>query len=212
MTNLVDEFFKRNLNEAEAKGLEELLEKSSEDALRFGQNLEQHYLSLGLTVPAIPTHFGPALPKAGWGLLKSLFAAAAFTGAGVLVWSFWPKPMAPLPTQKQVSPQNLSKPKSKLQPPPVEIPQRLSGSSQEGNRLSVVVELDHAAPVQVAIFGPENRKVRDLYQGNLQSGKWSIHWDGLLTDGSRAPAGNYRIQVKSGQTEMSKTVSIESIK
>ena len=211
MTNPVDEFFKRDLNEAEAQGLDELLEKSPEDALRFGQNLEQHYLSLGLTVPTIPSHFGPALPKAGWGLLKSLFAAAALAGTGILAWSLWPKPLstAPLSAPKTSLPQTLSRPKAKLPSPPVEIPQRLTGTSQEGNRLSVVVELDHAAPVQVAIFDPGNRKVRDLYQGSLQPGKWSLHWDGLLTDGSRAPAGNYRIEVKSGTAEMSKNVAIE---
>lgn len=214
MSNLVEEFFKRDLTEAEAQELEGLLEKSPEDSLRFGQNLEQQYLSLGLTVPAIPGHFGPALPKAGWGLLKSLLAAATLTGAGLLAWTLWPKPAAVIsvPSPKTALPQTLSRPKAKLPAPPVEILQRLTGTSQEGNRLSVVVELDHAAPVQVRIFDPFNREVRALYQGNLQAGKWSIHWDGLLTDGSKAPSGNYRIQVQSGTTEMSKNVVIESKK
>ncbi|HJT24548.1 MAG TPA: FlgD immunoglobulin-like domain containing protein [bacterium] len=212
MTNLVEEFFKRDLTEAEADGLEKLLENSPEDALRFGQNLEQQYLSLGLTVPQIPSHFGPELPKAGWGFLKSLLAAVTLTGAGLLTWHLWPKPqeVITLPAQKAVLPHTLSWPKAKLPPPPVEIPQRLTGASQEGNRLSVVVELDHAAPIQVCIYNPANQRVRDLYQGNLQPGKWSIHWDGLLTDGSKAPSGNYRIQVQSGTTEMSKNVVIES--
>lgn len=212
MTNLVEEFFKRDLTEAEAQGLDELLEKSPEDALRFGQNLEQQYLSLGLTVPTIPSHFGPALPKAGWGLLKSLLAAATLTGAGLLAWTYWPKPTAIVPTTlpKPSLTTALSRPKAQLPPPPVELPQRLTSASQEGNRLSVVVELDHAAPVQVRIFNPQNREVRDLYQGSLQPGKWSIHWDGLLGDGSRAPAGSYRIEVESGASEMSKNVAVES--
>lgn len=212
MTNLVDEFFKRDLTEAEAQGLDELLEKSPEDAMRFGEGLEEQYLSLGLTVPTIPSHFGPALPKAGWGLLKSLLAAATLTGAGLMTWTLWPKPatVISVPALKTTLPQSLSRPQAKLPAPPVEMPQRLTGASQEGNRLSVVVELDHAAPVQVCIYNPANQKVRDLYQGNLQPGKWSIHWDGLLTDGSRAPSGSYRIQVQSGATEMSKNVAIES--
>lgn len=212
MANLAEEFFKRDLTEAEAQELEGLLEKSPEDALRFGQNLEQQYLSLGLTVPAIPSHFGPALPKAGWGLLKSLLAAVALAGTGLLTWTLWPKPVAVIsvPAPKTVLPPTLSRPKAKLPAPPVEIPRRLTGASQEGNRLSVVVELDHAAPVKVRIFDPANREVRDLYQGNLQAGKWAIHWDGLLTNGSKAPSGSYRIQVQSGATEMSKNVVIES--
>jgi len=212
MTNLAEEFFKRDLTEAEAQELEELLENSPEDALRFGQGLERQYLSLGLTVPVIPSHFGPAIPKAGWGLLKTLLAVVTLTGAGLLTWTYWPNPKAVIsvPAPKPILPQALSRPKAQLPPPPIELPQRLTGTSQEGNRLSVVVELDHAAPVQVRIFDPLNHEVRDLYQGSLQPGKWAIHWDGLLTDGSKAPAGSYRIEVQSGTAEMSKNVSIES--
>jgi hypothetical protein len=210
MTNLVEEFFKRDLTEAEADGLEKLLENSPEDALHFGQNLEQQYLALGLTVPVIPSHFGPALPKAGFGLLKALVTAVTLAGAGAMGWHYWPRATVFLPTQKPILPQTLSRPKAKLPPPPIELPQRLTGTSSEGNRLSVVVELDHLAPVQVRILDSENRMVRDLYQGSLQAGKWAIRWDGLLTDGSKAPSGNYRIQVQSGATEMSKNVDIES--
>ena len=43
----------------------------------------------------------------------------------------------------------------------------------------------------------------------LPGTKWSLHWDGLLDNGSKAPAGKYNIQVQSGSSKMSKTVSIE---
>jgi len=71
------------------------------------------------------------------------------------------------------------------------------------------VELDKPAPVQICVLGQKDQKVRDLYQGVLPSGKWSVHWDGLLTNGVQAPAGNYMIHIQSGETEMSKNVSIE---
>lgn len=206
MINLVDEFFKRNLTEAEAQQLEQLLENSAQEALRFGQGLQREYLAMGLPVPNVPKNFGPAASKAGWTALKSVLVAAVLAGGASLYWWLWCP--SPAPSLHPSGPQALSRPKAKLPPPPVEVPQRLSGTSVEGNRLSVVVELDHAAPVEVSIFNPQGRLIRQLYQGNLPSGKWSVHWDGLLADGSKASPGSYRIQVQSGSTQMSKTVAI----
>jgi hypothetical protein len=39
MTNFFDAFFSRNLTEAEAEGLNQLLEKSPEEALRFREKM-----------------------------------------------------------------------------------------------------------------------------------------------------------------------------
>jgi hypothetical protein len=210
MTNLVDAFFSRNLTEAEAEGLDQLLEKSPEEALRLGEKMRLEYLAMGYPEPIMPKHFGP--PHLGFPFAKLILMAAACS-TGILTWSLWPKPTVKisepaLPVMKAVAPA-VSKSLSPLPPPPLQIPQRLLGSSDEGNRLSVVVELDQKAPVQVCILDPQNQPIRNLYQGVLPSGKWSVRWDGLLSDGSRAPSGNYRIQVKSGSTEMTKNVSIE---
>lgn len=211
MTDLVDEFFKRDLTEAEAQALEGLLEKSPEEALKFAGKLRMEYAATGLPEPRVPKSFGPAASKAGGALLKGFFAVAALAGASVIAWWMWPKPQAAtnLSIEKPAAPQILPRHRAPLPPPPVEVPRRLTGSPVEGNRLSVVVELDQPAPVQVRILDPRDQVVRRLYEGNLQAGKWSLHWDGLLSDGSQAPAGNYRIQVKSGSTEMSKAVAIE---
>lgn len=211
MNNLVDEFFKRNLNEAEAQGLEELLEKSPEDALDFGNRMEREYLAMGLVVPSMPKHFKLGAPHGGSLFLKLFLTTLALTTAGLLAWRIWPQPQAVLtqPLEKPLAPVLLSKPKAKLPPPPLEIPRRLEGLSEEGNRLSVVVELDHSAPVQVDILDSKGQTVRSLYQGSLQAGKWSLRWDGLLSDGARAPAGDYLIRVKSGSNEMTKNVAIE---
>jgi hypothetical protein len=219
MTNLVDQFFQRNLSEAEAQSLEELLGRSPEDALRLGEKMKQEYLAMGLPLPTLPKHFGPSLPGTGLPLLKSALLAAVLAGAGAFTWWFWSKPalQATVPlasVEKQALPETLprevlARPQDKLPPPPLEIPQRLTGSGVEGNRLSVVVELESPAPVEVRILDPKDQPVRTLYQGNLEAGKWAIHWDGFLADGSKAPGGDYRIQVKSGSTEMSKNVSIE---
>jgi hypothetical protein len=219
MTNLVDEFFQRNLSEAEAQSLEELLGKSPEEALRLGEKMKLEYLAMGLPLPTLPRHFGPPLSSTGLPLLKAALLAAVLAGAGAITWWVWSRPnlqaAVPLaPVGKPVLPGTLprevtARPAAKLPPPPLEIPQRLTGTGVEGNRLSVVVELESPAPVEVRILDPKDQPVRTLYQGNLEAGKWAIHWDGFLSDGSKAPGGDYRIQVKSGSTEMSKNVSIE---
>jgi hypothetical protein len=211
MTNLVDTFFTRNLTEAEAEALDQLLEKSPGEALRMGERMRVEYLALGLPEPVMPRRFYP--PHPGLSLGK-LFLLAAVCSTGILTWVFWPKPVLKmtepaLPAIKAVAPLAVAKPQAKLPPPPLQIPQRLMGTSDEGNRLSVVVELDKPAPVEVNILNTQDQVVRALYQGVLPSGKWSIRWDGLLSDGTRAPAGEYHIQVQSGTTQMSKAVSIE---
>lgn len=206
MTNLVEEFFKRDLSETEAQALEDLLERSSGDALRFGEKLRGEYLSLGLPDPqTIPPSVATAPQSLAW--VKAFLLAAAFGGLATTVWRLETKP-AIVPVPHAVAPSNLTRHREELPPPPVVIPERLT-STAEGNRLSVVVELGKAAPVQVSILGPNHQNVRSLFDGNLQPGKWSLHWDGLLDDGSKAPAGDYHIQVRSGSSEMSKTVSIE---
>ncbi|HEY5039854.1 MAG TPA: hypothetical protein VIJ93_12350, partial [bacterium] len=63
MINLVDEFFKRNLTEPEAQGLDELLEKSPEEAMKFGDNLRREFLAAGLSVPPCPDSIGRFLLK-----------------------------------------------------------------------------------------------------------------------------------------------------
>ncbi|HTC20543.1 MAG TPA: FlgD immunoglobulin-like domain containing protein [bacterium] len=222
MTNLVDQFFQRNLTEAEAQSLEELLGKSPEEALRLGEKMRQEYLAMGLPLPTLAKHFGPPFSGTGLPLLKAALLAVVLAGAGTLAWWFWSRPAlqatVPLasvekPVIPEIPPREvLPRSAAKLPPPPLEIPQRLDASTAEGNRLSVVVELESPAPVEVRILDPKDQPVRTLYQGNLEAGKWAIHWDGLLSNGTKASGGDYRIQVKSGSTEMSKNVSIEAEK
>jgi hypothetical protein len=216
MINLVDEFFKRNLTEAEAQSLEELLEKSPEASSRFGEILHQEYLSLGLPEPKIPKNFHSPVSISPMSWLGPVLGLSALVGVGLvsLTWRTKSHPELKVPAMTAILPQQpivaeVSKKPEVLPPPPIEVPQRLGDDSVEGNRLSVMVELDKPAPVQICVLGPKDQKVRDLYQGVLPSGKWSVHWDGLLTNGVQAPAGNYMIHIQSGETEMSKNVSIE---
>lgn len=215
MSNLLtEEFFKRDLTEAEAEAMDHLLENSTEDALRFGENLKAEYLALGLAVPEIPKHWGLPHPAAsGLSLVKAALTALLLAGAGALAWHYG-GPAASMKTETAIPVLPAPAPamvrhEAPLPPPPIEIPQRLEGASEEGGRLSVVVEMDKAAPVKVTILNGQDQPVRALYNGVLSAGKWSLHWDGLTADGSKAAPGGYRIKVESGSSRMSKTVSIE---
>jgi len=216
MINLAEEFFKRNLTETESQSLEELLEKSPEASSRFGEMLHLEYLSLGLSEPKIPQNFRSPISVSPTSWLGSILGFSTLVGLVLVSLAWWMRPHSELtaPTLSVSLPQKpmaaeVSQNSAVLAPPPIEVPQRLGDNSIEGNRLSVVVELDKPAPVQICIFDPKDQKIRDLYHGVLPSGKWSVHWDGLLSNGVQAPVGNYRIQVQSGTTEMSKNVSIE---
>ncbi len=88
MTNLVNEFFNRNLTEAEAQSLEELLGNSPEEAIRFGEKMKQEYLAMGLPIPTIPKDFG--LSHQVLSLTKLALLATTLSPV-ILVWSLWPK-------------------------------------------------------------------------------------------------------------------------
>lgn len=209
MTDLIGEFFKRDLSEAEAQALDSLLENSSEGSLRFGQMLRGEYLGLGLPDP------GAALPTpapAPLALTKAALVLAGVMAAGTVGWWFWPAPqvISIANSIQPAAPKTIMKTKTPLAPPPLVIPERLNVSSPEGNRLSVVVELAKPAPVKVFIQDDRGQVVRALYDGKLEAGKWSLRWDGLLADGAKAPSGDYRIQVESGSHKMAKNVSVSS--
>jgi FlgD Ig-like domain len=212
MTNLVDEFFKRNLSESEAQDLEQLLGHSPDEASRFAERMKQEYLSLGLPAPQLPRHLAHTA-SAGLSPWVSTLVAGGFLSAAALTWWFWPAPKAallapvppaPLTATVAITPHA----KALLSPPPPAIPEPVTGSTEAGNRLNVVVDLDAAAPVKVSVLDPKDQAVRVLYEGTLQAGKWSLRWDGKCADGSRAPAGDYRIEVESGAHRMTRTVSI----
>ncbi len=55
MADLIQEFFERELSEAEANSLGNLLQESPDSALRFESLLEKHYLQTGLPSPQLPS-------------------------------------------------------------------------------------------------------------------------------------------------------------
>lgn len=217
MADLINEFFERELSEAEAESLGDLIRESPEESLRFEGLLAGHYLATGLPSPQLPASL-LKLPGApgGWGGaggLKILLLLAA-TGLGFLAWKLWPS-SAPVPSGPSPAPAALSEAPAAALPRPVPAAKPLpvepqeAGPTAEGEELSVVVDAPQKSLVTVRILNSAGKEVRALYTGFVQAGRWDFQWDGLLEDGAAADAGDYRIDVQTGATHMSKEIQIK---
>lgn len=207
MADLIQEFFMRDLSETEHDELGKLLQGSPDAALRYEGLLEQNYLATGLPMPSLPKglqnlrHPGSGGLAGGSGLAKVLIVALA--AAAVVAWKFWPRSTVEVPvptTQTKIKLRHVLP--RRVQPQP-------ANPAAEGQELSVVVDSPQTALVTVRILDGAGREMRSLYTGFVQPGHWSFQWDGMLSDGSPAPAGDYRIDVQSGALHQTKDIKIK---
>ncbi len=215
MQDLIEQFFTRDLSEAEHEALSKLLEQSPEAAVKYEGLLEQNYLALGLPQPSLPNSLN-YIPKGGGSLLgkgallKVLAAGLAVVTAG-LVWKFWPRTEIPAAIQQPVVrqiPQKHSIP-AVIQRKLVPVQPLAAGPALEGQELSVVLNTEQKSLVTVRILDPQGREVRAIYTGFVDPGKWAFRWDGLLGNGRAAEAGDYKIDVQSGESHLSKNIQIK---
>jgi hypothetical protein len=216
MADLIEQFFARDLSEAEQEALSKLLQESPEAALKYERLLERNYLATGLPQPILPKGL-TTFPKtggslAGKSLLLKLLAVGLAAVAGGLLWKFWHKTNMAVPAAiQQPIQQVIQKPsipaviQKKLAP----VQPLAAGPSQEGQELSVVVNTAQKSLVTVRILDRSGREVRALYTGFVDPGHWAFQWDGLLENGQPANAGDYRIDVQSGATHLSKDIQIK---
>jgi len=210
MADLIHEFFERELNEAESDALSEQLRLSTDESLRFEGLLESHYLATGLPLPELPASLQnlPLNPGGlGSALGLKLVAVLIAAGLGYMVFKFWPSPaVAP---QAVLAPEvSVSQPSAITKLLPVQ-PKSVS-STATGEELSVVVGAQEKTLVTVRILNQEGKEIRDLYTGFVQPGHWSFQWDGDLSNGVAAPAGNYEIDVQTGALHQTKDIRIKS--
>jgi hypothetical protein len=59
-------------------------------------------------------------------------------------------------------------------------------------------QIDSTAPVELTVFDMHGRLVSTLVNGALTPGAYEAVWDGVGTDGSRAPSGVYLFRLSSG--------------
>lgn len=213
MADLVQEFFQRDLSEAEHEALSRLLDQSPDAALNYQSLLEQNYLATGLPQPTLPKGL-QSLPHIGGGslsgsgtFLKLFLVGLAATG--MAVWKFWPQSKAIVPgavqklSSKPVLPSVIHRVKPSM-PLPV-----TAGPAQEGQELSVVVNTPQKSLVTVRILDSKGQEIRALYTGFVGTGHWAFQWDGLLQNGEAAGAGDYKIDVQSGAAHQSKDIQIK---
>jgi FlgD Ig-like domain len=103
-----------------------------------------------------------------------------------------------------------SSPISKPPVAPKVTPMRVGeGVPQTFSNLSVVVGQAKAGFVTVRVLEPGGKEIAVLYNGELKPGAWAFQWDGKLADGSAAPAGYYRIEIKTGSFIQHKIIQIQ---
>jgi FlgD Ig-like domain len=213
MADLIEEFFRRDLSEAEQEALNRLLAESPDAASRYENLLEQNYLATGLPLPRLPKGLQTLRFPGGGGLasgslwIKILAVSAA--AAGAALWKFWPhpRPEVRVPAAQTAPAAPSLGDASRTASAPVQ-PQP-APPSEEGQELSVVVESPQTALVTVRILDAAGREVRALYTGFVRPGRWSFQWNGMLSDGQPAPAGDYRIDVQSGASHQTKDIRIK---
>jgi flagellar hook capping protein FlgD len=64
-----------------------------------------------------------------------------------------------------------------------------------GGAVSAVFTLAGDAQVTVTVLGPDGSTLSTLFEDPLGAGTFSYAWNGLLADGTQAPAGHYRVSV-----------------
>ena len=176
--------------------------------------LEQNYLATGLPQPTLPQGLR-YLPKGGGslfkGILPKLLAAGLAVVAGGLAWKFWPQAEVPAAIQQPATQPMVQKHSipAVIHRKPAPVEPLAAGPAQEGQELSVILNTAQKSLVTVRILGPDGREVRALYTGFVAPGKWAFQWDGLLGDGQPAGAGDYKIDVQSGEAHLSKDIQIK---
>ena len=216
MADLIEQFFARDLSEAEHEALTKLVRDSPEAARQYERLLEQNYLATGLPQPTLPNGLN-SLPKTtgnllGKGVLSKMVAVGLAAVAGTVLWKFWsmPHPSTPPAIQRPVqviSPKPAPPALARQKPAPVQ--PLAAGPGQEGQELSVVVNTAQKSLVTVRILDGQGNEVRAIYTGFVEPGHWSFQWDGLLENGEAANPGNYQIDVQSGETHLSKNIQIK---
>jgi hypothetical protein len=204
MTRLVEEYFRRDLSDAEEEQLAKWLETSPEDTQRLIALMEEHYGRLGLQVPEPDWNQRPLpgfFPKPGFRLFRLwLLAVLALLAAlGWVSYGRWfAKPKA-APVPAPVEAPKPQPPKAAAVPP---------AGAKTHEELSVVVDNPRPGLVTVRVLDSQNREIRLLYAGILPEGQRTFTWDGAGADGQVVGPGTYYLVVESGAQKMRKLVHV----
>jgi hypothetical protein len=213
-TDLIAEYFTRNLETAEDAALAALLESSHEAAERFAALASEDYQRLGLPAPVVPN---PLVKRLKYGALGLL-------GLAALLW-WWNLPtrtnavdvgMVPgadrevrLPRPTAEAPRRARRPlQEDLEP------RAVAADSVAMPRLSISMET-RQGPFDVKVTGGNAQPVGVLDSSGALVGRLAPAgpldwvWDAKGKDRKPAPAGRYRICLLAGTRPLRQWVEIE---
>ncbi len=215
MSDLVNQFFLRDLSLAEEEALDSLLGSSLEDANLFADRAAQAYARFDLLEPndEPDSRLGPepnagpdSGPETGSKADKGLWRLWGFglivlgLAAGLYEWRQYASVQTETPgmttTQGVPAPADIpvSAPSQEIK----KTPSAKASGVKTISRLKINVQVAQAGPVTVWILNGSGFLVKTLYQGSLAAGDYAYSWDGRLENGQKAPAGAYRVETHTG--------------
>jgi hypothetical protein len=196
-TDLLKDYFARDLSEAEMLRLSALLDDGEDNSLQFAALAEAAFLALRIPEGQGPYGHGgigkavSALRGLGATTKGLILLAAGAAGLSALVWRA--HGTATPVRQAQVAPAV----STVLAPTPT-----YTG-------LSVEISLPKQGLVTVTVLDGKGTEVALIFAGVLDAGDQKFSWDGLLADGNAAKPGHYRIQVRSGPVVRERDIVIK---
>ena len=212
MSDLIHDYFEKDMTEAEKDELGRLLQSSPEASREFAALAERRYAETGLPEPRWPGSWGTALPVS----LKVAGAALILVSLALLVckgpeWIGGRDAVAPA-VDLSALPENREEPRT-ARPAAPQAPTNVTPESfVEGRRctgLLAVVDKQTPAPARVRVVDAAGREVRVLYDGTLPKGTWVFRWDGRLDSGASPQSGAYVIEVLSAGKTLRQPVTLD---
>lgn len=212
MSDLLRDYFKRDLSEAEEERLSEELRSSESNSSVFLEQAQTYYEHTLSKAPQTPFWKRPLFAFLG-GVLTTTFCFLIFlflAGRGdhgstpastdetraTVPSAIQPRPVAKTPDRPKVE---LTLSSSKPQ------------AWQQGrtyNGWNVVVHQTAECLTTIRVLDAAGHEVKALYAGFLKPGAWVFEWDGRDKSGQRVAEGSYTIEAQSGKQTAQKAVHV----
>jgi hypothetical protein len=198
-TDLLKDYFARDLSEAEMRRLSAQLEDGEDNALRFAALAEAAFVAL--RIPHGPGSQGG--PAAGHGLGATIKGLGAAAKALVLLAGGTATVLAVAWHARHRHP-----PETPAVAPAAAAPKAVALAVPGFASLGIDVGLPQRGLVTVTVLDRKGTEVALIFAGVLDAGGRRFNWNGRLANGSPARPGSYRIRVKSGPVEQDREIVI----
>jgi hypothetical protein len=236
MSELLHNFFERDLSDEEFESLGSVLESDAGAAEAFSGLAAKAYEATGLPTPSWSARAAESrssiVPWVLTALIGLGLAGVAGVGVGLMRLT---APGMPVLSDDQAPFEEVAAPKARPRAPrssvvPVDerpaadLAQdmarvRMADPQPEVNaflvrgddgrqRLRVSVDAPTVSEVRLRVLELNGQEVRGMYKGRLTPGRHDFDWDGRRADGEQAPEGKYRLELLCGGRLHSKIVTV----